>query len=140
MSIPEALLNRTPSSIRNANLAIFFYGLVLVGNALAYAIRLGLWLGFVQSFAFFFVAILIGGSLVARKPKAWWVALVASWLVALRCVIGLLAWFQMRAEGRNPDVQRPIFFTVSLALSTLAIILLLSRDGRSYRNQAAALA
>ena len=140
MSSPEAVLAATPRSIRNANLIIFFYGLVLVGNALAYGIRFGLWLGFVQSLGFFFVAVLIGGALVTKKPRAWGIALGASWLVALRSIIGLPAWYIMRAEGRNLDIQRPIFFAVSLALSALAIILLMKHDSRSYSKQAGLLA
>lgn len=132
ISNPEAVLAETPPSIRNANMVILLYGLALVINALAYGIRFGLWLGFIQSLGFLLAAFWIGGSLLTKRPRAWWVALVVSWLIALRSIIGLPAWFMMRAEGRILDIQRPIFYAVSLALSALSVILLLRRDSRAY--------
>ena len=128
----DKLMAETPPSVKKANMVIVLYGLLLVINSIVYGIRFGLWLGFVQSFGFLLVAVWIGGSLLTKRPSAWWIAVVAGSLLFIRCFIGLPAWFMMRSEGRVLDIQRPIYYAAGLVFSAAAVVLLMKRDSRAY--------
>ena len=135
----ETLKAAAPRSLARANMLILLYGLVLVGNAVAYGVRFGLWWGALASLGSLLAAVYVGGGLLLGRRGIWWVAVGAAALLLIRYGIGLPAWLMFVAEGGDGgDIQRPIFLAIGLVLSAATLVLLLQRSSRDHCRAAEA--